>query len=154
VCGLSALAALIIGGLTVAGCAEPAETLPLTFPVAAEVLPSPTAEIGSDYGAATWALDPAFPAPDPTATTLHLLVWERACSSGAPTTGRMSPPEVASTGTTLTIRIGVRARPGPQTCPGPPGTPAILALAEPLAGRTLLDGGRSPVGPPSPGFIP
>jgi hypothetical protein len=65
----------------------------------------------------------------------------------------MSAPAVSFGSTTVTIKIGVQPLGGVQACPGPTGTPAILILPEPLGARTLLDGGRTPVGPPSPGFI-
>jgi hypothetical protein len=114
----------------------------------------PLVVLSPDFGPATWALDPAFPSPGPTSTELHILVWERTCSSGSPTTGRMSAPDIAYTPQTVTITIGVRPLGGPQACPGPPGTPASVGLAEPLGTRTLLDGGRVPAAPPSPAFQP
>jgi hypothetical protein len=120
--------------------------------VSPEVLPAATGVLAPEFGTATWALDPAFPAPTPGSTALHILVWERACSSGRPTTGRMSAPVIAYGPTTVTITIGVRPLTGLQQCPGPPGTPAVVGLAEPLGGRTLLDGGRVPAAPPSPAF--
>jgi hypothetical protein len=49
----------------------------------------------------------------------------------------------------VTITIGVRPLQGVQTCPGPPGTAAILRLDEPLGGRELLGGGLEPPAPPS-----
>lgn len=113
---------------------------------------NPSAVPSADFGPATWALDPAFASPTPDATELHILVWEAACSSGSPATGRMSAPVIGWTADTLTITIGVRRLPGIQTCPGPPGTPAIVTLTEPLGRRTLLDGGRVPAAPPSPAF--
>ena len=48
--------------------------------------------------------------------------------------------------TAVTITIGVRPPTGLQTCPGIPGTPDLVRLAEPLGKRTLLDGGRVPPG--------
>lgn len=71
-------------------------------------------------------------------------------SSGSPTTGRMSAPVVVMAAESVTITIGVRPLGGVNTCPLPPGTPAILTLPEPLGKRTLLDGGRVPPAPPSP----
>jgi len=112
--------------------------------------------LSAEYGPASWALDPAFPAPTADTTELHLLVWEIACSSGSPATGRMSAPVIESTSSTVTITIGVRplpAAPGTAfSCPMPKGTPASLRLAEPLGKRTLLDGGTVPPAPPSPAF--
>jgi len=112
----------------------------------------PRAVLSAEFGPATWALDPAFAPPGPDATELHVLVWEWACSSGSPTTGRMSAPVVVYGLETLTITIGVRPLGGNQTCPGPPGTPALVRLPQPLGDRTLLDGGHAPPAPPSPAF--
>ena len=112
----------------------------------------PLVVLSADYGPATWALDPAFPSPGPASTELHVLVWETTCSGGAPTTGRMSAPDIEYTPETVTITIGVRPLGGIQTCPLGPGTPATVRLAEPLGLRTLLDGGRVPAAPASPAF--
>jgi hypothetical protein len=112
----------------------------------------PRAVLPADFGPANWALDPAFPAPGPTTTELHVLVWELACSSGTPTTGRMSDPIIEYGSSSVTITIGVRPLSGPQTCPGIPGTPDLVRLREPLGTRTLLDGGHVPPAPPSPMF--
>jgi hypothetical protein len=126
----------------------------LGWPTVAEVLPPPTAEIPAGFGPATWALDPAFPLPGPTATKLHVLVWERACSSGRPTTGRMSAPVIEGSAITVSITIGVRPMTDNplQACPLPRGTPALIDLGEPLGDRTLLDGRTG--APPSPAFLP
>ena len=124
-----------------------------TWPVSPETLPAATGAVPDGFRLATWALDPAFPSPGPESTSMHILVWETLCASGRPTTGRMSAPAVSFGSTTVTIKIGVRPLGGVQSCPGPTGTPAILILPEPLGARTLLDGGRTQVGPPSPGFI-
>ena len=119
-----------------------------TFPVPAELLSSPIAALPSEFGPATWAEDADFPAPGADTTELHLLVWERACSGGAPATGRISAPVVTFGPTTVTIALGVRPLEVPEgygvTCPGPPGTPVILRLSEPIGSRQLLDGGCTP----------
>ena len=112
----------------------------------------PHTVLSADFGPATWALDPAFAAPGPTTTELHVLVWELACSSGTPTTGRMSDPVIDYGSSTVTITIGVRPLSGVQTCPGIPGTPDLVRLTEPLGTRALLDGGHVPPAPPSPMF--
>ena len=137
-------------------CSSPAGTItPVqTWPVDSEALPQATSEISGEFGPASWALDPSFSAPNNTTTELHILVWERACSGGAPTTGRMSAPLIEYAATTVTIRVGVRpivvAEGEGVTCPMPPGTPASVRLSEPLRGRTLLDGGHEPPVAPSP----
>ena len=87
------------------------------------------------YGPASWALNPAFPAPSADTTTLEILVWEDACSSAAPTTGRMAAPVIEYGASSVTITLGVRPLPGPQTCPLGRGTPASLRLSQPLGTR-------------------
>ncbi len=118
----------------------------------------PKVVLSAEYGPASWALDPAFAAPGPDTTELHILVWERSCSGGAPATGRIAPPAVLVGTETVTITLGVRPIEVPPgfaiTCPGPPGTPAILHLPEPLGSRQLLDGGSVPPAPPKPMFGP
>jgi hypothetical protein len=104
------------------------------------------------YGPASWALNPAFPAPTADTTTLEILVWEDACSSAAPTTGRMSAPVIEYGALTVTITLGVRPLLGPQTCPLGRGTPASLRLSQSLGTRTLLNGGTFPAAAPSPPF--
>ena len=118
----------------------------------------PKVVIAPGFGPASWALDPAFPAPDATTKQLHLLVWERACSGGAPATGRISAPAVVYGDATVTVTLGVRPIEVPPayavTCPGPPGTPAILDLVEALGKRQLRDGGQVPAAPPDAPLVP
>jgi hypothetical protein len=115
---------------------------------------APFVVLSPEFGPASWALDPASASPAAATTELHILVWERACSGGAPATGRISAPVVVSGATTVTITVGVRPLVVPAgealTCESPPGTPAVLCLSEPLGQRTLLDGGQVPPVPPSP----
>jgi hypothetical protein len=113
---------------------------------------NPHVVLSADLGPATWALNPAFRSPGPDSTELHVLVTELACSGGTPATGRMSAPVILYTPGAVTITIGVRPLTGLQTCPGIPGTPDLVRLAEPLGKRNLLDGGRVPPAPPSPAF--
>jgi hypothetical protein len=108
--------------------------------------------LSPEFGTATWALNPASAAPTAASTELNILVWERTCSGGSPTSGRMSAPVVDYGADSVIVTIGVRPLEGMQTCPGPPGTPALLRLAEPLGDRTLLDGAYVPPAPPTPAF--
>lgn len=112
----------------------------------------PHTVLSAEFGPATWALDPAFPSPTGKTTSLHILVYERACSSGTPTTGRMSVPVIRYDSTTVTITIGVRRLAGDNSCQGIPGTPLLVRLTEPLGKRSLLDGGHAPPALPSPPF--
>jgi hypothetical protein len=108
--------------------------------------------LSAEYGPASWALNPAYLAPDAGTTTLEILVWEVACSGAAPTIGRMSAPVIDYATSTVTITLGVRPLQGPQTCPLGPGTPASVRLSQPLGNRTLLDGGTvPPAAPAAPG---
>jgi hypothetical protein len=110
----------------------------------------PTAVSAAGYGPASWALNPEYAAPSPDTTELQVLVWEMACSGGRPATGRMSSPIVDYGDGTLTMTISVKTMTGPQTCPGPPGTPAVVVLPQPLGNRSLLDGHTYPAQPPTP----
>lgn len=142
---------VLVAVTVLSGCGTTTDRPAATWPVSAEQLPPAiSSPMPSGFGPATWALDAAFAQPGPDATVLHVLVWEGACSGGSPATGRMSPPVVVATASTVTISIGVRDLTGMQTCPEPPGTPAVLTLPGPLGSRTLLDGGLTPPGPPTP----
>ena len=92
---------------------------------------------------ATWALPPgAELGPDTTEFTA--LVTEGACASGRASAGRVIGPRVEWTDDAVTVTFRVRPLPGAQECPGNPPTPVVVRLDQPLAGRTLLDGGREP----------
>ncbi len=105
--------------------------------------------LGPGIRPAEWAPDPAFAAPGPAATSVHVLVWEMDCTSGQPATGRVTGPIVGYGADAVTITFGVRPLPAQnQTCPGNPPTPVVVELAEPLGDRELLDGGTFPAGPP------
>lgn len=112
------------------------------------------AVIPADLKPATWSLDPAFPVPAPGTTDLHVLVWGYACNGGAQLTGQIAEPLIEYSPTSITITIGLRppAAKGPSTCPGGPGTPDVVHLAEPLGPRTLLDGIHVPPARPTPMF--
>ncbi len=107
---------------------------------------------GPGIGSASWSLDPAFPPPGATDTEIHVQVWERACASGQPATGRVVGPVVRYQADTVTVTYGVRPKPGDQECPSNPPTPVLLVLEEPLGDRVLLDGGTYPAAPPAPPF--
>jgi len=104
----------------------------------------PAAQVDGALGAASWWLDPTFPRPTPDSVSIHGLVLEEACASGKTPEGRIETPLVNLSETTVTVTIGVRPLPGTQDCQGNPPFPFTFDLPEPLADRTLLDGGEVP----------
>ncbi len=107
----------------------------------------PEIALGPDMSRAELRLDPAFPAPDASATTVHLLINERACSGGQSPEGRVEPPFVTETAESVIIAVLVREIPGGNDCPGNPDFAVAVELAKPLGERQLLDGA---VFPPAP----
>jgi hypothetical protein len=93
---------------------------------------------------ADWRLDPAFPPPALGDRVIHVLINQRACSSGRSPEGRVLPPIIRSSPTAVTITILVTDRPGNQDCQGGPEFAMTVDLPEPLGGRPLFDGGTFP----------
>ena len=85
-------------------------------------------------------LDPAYPLPAPTDTTLHLLVTESACASGQPSDDRVLPPTIYARPRAITITYFVKPLRGFQNCQGNPPAAVELDLGEPLGDRRLMDG--------------
>jgi hypothetical protein len=87
-------------------------------------------------------------APDeeigPDTLSFDALVFEQACASGASPEGRIVGPAVIPAEETMTVILGTRPLPGPQTCQ--PGPPAVfrVELPEALGDRQLLDGSTFP----------
>jgi hypothetical protein len=100
----------------------------------------PHAFTASDYGEAEWSLDGDYVQPSATATELHVLVTERACSGASSPAGRLVAPIVTYEPDTVTMTLGVRPVGGPATCPGNPALPVTVVLPEPLGDRTLVGG--------------
>jgi hypothetical protein len=107
----------------------------------------PEIALGQDLSRADVRLDPAFPAPDASATAVHLLINERACSGGRSPEGRVEPPLVTTTSDSVIIAIVVRQIPGGNDCPSNPDFAVTVELPAALGGRQLLDGA---VFPPAP----
>ena len=98
--------------------------------------------------------DPAFGRPGPSDTTLHLLVTEQACNSGAAMGDRLRGPQVVVSETEVAVAFAAVSQPGFFNCPGNPSTPVTVELDEPLGDRIVVDGlsfPRRPVGQPSGG---
>lgn len=85
--------------------------------------------------------------PSPDATSIDLLVHERACASGEPADGRIEIVELDETVDQVRLHVGVRQRGGGQTCQGNPSTPFSVELSEPLGRREIVD---ASVVPPLP----
>lgn len=101
---------------------------------------------GSDFGQATWTLDPNVAALGTDTRTLHLLVQELACSGGRSASGRISPAFVVESRHEVAIELFVQGLPVDGDCPASPPTPATLRLPTPLGDRTLLDVGAMGLG--------
>lgn len=91
-----------------------------------------------------WTTDPAYPAPSADARTLRVLLWDESCGGKAGLLGRLVAPLVAYRSDAVVITLAVTPLQGIRTCEGQLGTPAVIALDEPLGGRALLDGSRVP----------
>ena len=89
-------------------------------------------------------------------TTFVASVFESACNSGQPATGRVAEPAIIVARDAITITFGVWPPAGSQDCPSNPATPTTVTLPEPLGRRALLDGSFDPPRvvqdpPPTPG---
>jgi hypothetical protein len=100
------------------------------------VIAAVATRVWRDAEPATWQVDPSF-VPQADSTQIPILVFERACSSGTPTTGRMQV-DIAYTPTAVTIGIDVTPLGGDQDCVLVP-TPYVVELDEPLGDRQLVD---------------
>lgn len=85
--------------------------------------------------------------PDPTATTVELLVMEMACNSGEDADGRVRLVEQVESTEAVELLIAVEPRDGEAACPSNPATPFTVGLAKPLGDRTLLDTSTHPPRP-------
>jgi hypothetical protein len=95
------------------------------------------------FGIGQLALDPA-DEPTAAATSLALLVTERACASGQVPEGREVQPIVTESDETLKIVVLIEAPVGDQSCQGNPSFPLEVDLDQPLGDRTIIDVALSP----------
>jgi len=94
---------------------------------------------------ATWALDPALPLPDASATSFTALVTERTCTGAQPMLGRLLPPSITYGADSISLVFAARPLEGDMfTCPGNPSTRLTVELREPVGDRRLLDAGLFP----------
>jgi len=114
-------------------------------------------------GPASWWVDPvALPLADD-ARVISGFIRERACASGTSPEGRVLEPTIEYSAVAIIITFSVEMLPSGR-CPSNPAYPVEVHLAEPVAGRALLDGsdgpprdatagdpaGPRPSGPPGP----
>jgi len=87
---------------------------------------------------AVWFL-PSGAAPDPSATSVEVLVAEQGCTSGEGAAGNTADPVVEETATEVRIAVSTFIRKGSQNCPSHPLAPVVVQLGQPLGDRTLVD---------------
>ena len=104
----------------------------------------PAGEREARTRAASWWLDPQAGAPAPASTRIAALLLELACASGRSPAGRIEPPEIEPTDTTIVVTYRVRHREGGQDCAGNMPFPITIRLPDPLGNRKLLDGSENP----------
>lgn len=94
---------------------------------------------GADVGeTAVWRVDDRDP-PDDAATSFTALVTRLGCNGGV--TGTVLEPVVTADAERITVTFAVEpVSPGVHTCPGNDGVPFAVELADPVAGRELVDG--------------
>ena len=90
--------------------------------------------------AVDWRLEPAVP-PDPSATTLAVLVTERECVSGMELGDRLLDPQVVMTEDVLRIAFAAEPPEGSVfTCPSNPELAVTVELPEALGDREVMEG--------------
>jgi len=104
----------------------------------------PLGQVEARVGPAAWWLDPTASSPTPATTTIHGLILEGSCASGTSPDGRVEPPAIEPTDTSITVTFSIRRRPGSQDCQGNLPFPVAITLPEPLGTRALLDGSETP----------
>jgi hypothetical protein len=104
----------------------------------------PAGEVEARVGPAAWWIDPKEPAPTATSTTIHAFVLEQSCASGESPEGRVEPPAIDLTDTTVTVTYAIRHKVGGQDCQANAPFALTVKLPEPLGKRTLLDGNEMP----------
>jgi hypothetical protein len=110
--------------------------------LAGECVPRPLVPVGTSTAA--WWLDPEFPPPLPTDTTVHALIVERACASGRTPEGRVRDPVIFEEAEWIVVLVTVTTAPGGQDCPGNPSFPITIRLPSPVGTRGLFDGSVIP----------
>ena len=89
--------------------------------------------------ASSWRLDPT-QETEPGQSTLRVLITEQAFASGQRAEGRILAPDIYMDEKEVVLTMFVAPRPGYQSAMKNPETPARIALPEPIAHRSLIDG--------------
>lgn len=97
----------------------------------------------SDWGLATWILDPDNP-PDPNSTAIPVLINERNCANGEPPVDRAIYAQAVEEADALIITVLVEPIRGGANCPGNPWHPTVIDVNETPDGRQLYDGSVTP----------
>jgi hypothetical protein len=84
------------------------------------------------------SLDPAA-LPDPSDSSIHLLITEQTCNSGRDASGRVEVVDVRQRDTSIGVVIGITSHTGGADCPSNPPTPLILTLDAPLGERIIVN---------------
>jgi len=104
--------------------------------------PSPPA-VADSPDAASWKLG-AGASVRADATEVDVLVHEQNCSGGETAEGRIAPPIIIESLSSIEITIGVHQLVGDQSCQDTPWTPFVVELPLPVGERDLLDGSVEP----------
>jgi hypothetical protein len=95
------------------------------------------------WGNARFVLDPGAE-PDPTSSSVSLLVWEVACASGQAPDGRDIEPIIVAADEG-SVSLVVLVEPSHEaSCPSNPSFPLRVDLAEPLGRRVIMDASVDP----------
>lgn len=87
-----------------------------------------------------WRLDPKV-LPNPSATTLEVLITERECASGQQLGKRLRGPQIVMTGDALRIAFAAVPPSGDAfTCPSNPETHVTVELPAPVGDREIIEG--------------
>lgn len=106
-----------------------------------QIIPAPGESLTLPPGLSTvtWELNPEFPAPSPSDSTIHVLATEVGCSSGRDMGDALRGPEVVETESEVVIAFAVVPLVGDLDCPSNPSTAVTVTLETSLGGRTLRD---------------
>lgn len=101
---------------------------------------APVVPLPEGLGVVEVTLDPDHPRPEPSDTTIHLRVSERACVSGQAMGDRLRGPQLEESDDQILIAFAVESLFGPATCPGNPPEAVTVELDASLGDRAIRNG--------------